>query len=150
MDSGHTAGSCRRPPSPSTSVPKGVGCLSWARLGLELTAGWFFGLAGPLQKAPQPKKRSPTRGGPGWATQQQGGRGPVAHGPRHRRAPARWLTGSWRGEELACQSALHSCSSGQCLPRARASVACKIPVSKTVQILGATGICSPRCRNVQL
>lgn len=96
---------------------KGVGCLSWARWGLELTAGWLFGLAGPLQKAPQPKQRSPARGGPGRAAQQQGGRSPVAHGPRHRPAPARRLTGSWRGEQLACQSAAHSCGSGECLPR---------------------------------
>lgn len=88
------------------------------KMGIELTAGWLFGLAGPLQKASQPKQRSPARGCPSRAAQQQGGRGPVAHGPRHCRAPARRLTGSWRGEKLACQSAAHSCGSGECLPRA--------------------------------
>lgn len=132
MDSRPREGSCG-PPSLSAGVPMGVGCLSWARSGLELTAGWFFGLAGPLQKAPQTKQRSPARGGPGRAAQQQGNRGPVAHGPRHRRAPARRLTSSWRGEELACQSAIHSCGLGQPVSaQDRASVACKIPVSRRV------------------
>lgn len=66
---------------------------------LELTAGRLFGLAGPLQKAPQPKQRSPARGGPGWASQQQGARGPVAQRPRHRRTPAPRFMSSLRFDD---------------------------------------------------
>lgn len=39
---------------------------------------------------------------------------------------------------------------GRVPTQGRASGACKPPVSRTLQILGVTGICSPRCRNVQL
>lgn len=130
MDSLPREGSCG-PLSLSAGVPRGVGCLSWTRSGLELTAGWFFGLAGSLQKAPQPKQRSPARGGPGRAAQQQGDRGPVAHGPRHRRAPARRLRSSWRGGELACRSAVHARGLGQPVSaQRRASAACEMPVSR--------------------
>lgn len=66
---------------------------------LELTAGRLFGLAGPLQKAPQPKQRSPARGGSGRASQQQGARGPVAQRPRHRRTPAPRFMSSWRFDD---------------------------------------------------
>lgn len=37
------------PPVPrEPEFPTGEGCVSWAKWGLELTASWFFGLAGPL------------------------------------------------------------------------------------------------------
>lgn len=82
---------------------------------LELTAGRLFGLAGPLQKAPQPEQRS-ARGGPGRASQQQGTRGPVAQRPRHLRTPAPRFMSSWRVEEMIGQSPAHSCGSGECVP----------------------------------
>lgn len=87
-----------------------------------------------------PRPGRPAAGGPGSCRSRAApspGTCPQAYGLMERRRAGR-------------PSAVQSCGSGECLAQGRASVACKIPVSRTVQILGATGICSPRCRNVQL
>lgn len=99
-------------------------------VGLELTAGRLFGLAGPLQKAPQPKQRSPARGGPCRASQQQGARGPVAQRPRHRRTPAPRFMSSWRGEEMLDQSPAHGWGSAECVPGSGELRGCETPVSE--------------------
>lgn len=143
MDTQHIEGVYYKPsPLPQHLVPKGVGARthSWQALWAcwSPAEGSEAQAARPRQGAPPPGR--PAAGGPGSCRSEAApslGTCPQVHGLMERRRAGLPVTGTllWF-ERVSAQG--------------WASVACKPPVSRTLQILGAKGNYGPWCRNVQL